>query len=87
MPPCGRPHAGVIKYSSLSENSWYNDLPDLKPKFDYNMIVIYLKLLLVIYITTVIYIDAKFPLFTLSKTKFWHKKRKLLCMRKHVSEV
>src|SRR6218665_786371 len=28
-----------------------NDLPDLKPKFDYNMIVIYLKLLLVIYIT------------------------------------
>jgi len=50
MPPCGRPHAGVIKYSSLSENGKYNDFPDLKPKFNYKMIVIYLKLLLVIYI-------------------------------------
>src|SRR6218665_214190 len=37
--------------TSHSENSSYNDLPDLKLKFDYNMIVIYLKLLLVIYIT------------------------------------
>ena len=42
-PPCGRPHAVDMKYTSLSWNGEYNDLPDLKLKFDY-MIVIYLKL-------------------------------------------
>ena len=42
--PCGRPNAVDIKYTPLSENSSYNDLLDLKPKLDYNMIVIYLKL-------------------------------------------
>jgi len=48
--PCGRPHAVDMKYTPLSWNGYYNDFPDLTLKFD-SMIVIYLKLLLVIYIT------------------------------------
>jgi len=39
-PPCGRPHAINMKYTSLSWNSWYNHLPNLKLKFNYNIIVI-----------------------------------------------
>src|SRR6218665_3780625 len=41
-PPCGRPHAVDMKYTPLSWNGLYNDLLDLKLKFDY-MIIIYLN--------------------------------------------
>jgi len=41
---CGRPHTVNMNSTSLSWNSWYNDLLDLKLKFDYNIIVIYLKM-------------------------------------------
>jgi len=43
--PCGRPHAVDMKHTALLKRLVaYNDLPDLKLKFDYNIIVIYLKL-------------------------------------------
>ena len=59
-PSCGRPHAVDMKYTSLFWNGYsraYNALLGLKLKFDYIMIVIYLKLyyrdliLLIIFIT------------------------------------
>jgi len=39
-PPCGHPHAIDLKYTSLSRNSYYNDLPDLKLKCDCNLFII-----------------------------------------------
>jgi len=55
----------------------YNDLQNLhvKPKFDCNVIVIYLKLLikLVILFIWLIYIDKHFHVLCRSKTKFWYK--------------
>jgi len=37
-------HITLLKLLGLSQIGLYNDLPGIKPKFDYNMIVIYLKL-------------------------------------------
>ena len=45
--------SSTCKYTSLSQNSWYNDLLDLKLKFDLNLLQTVL----------LIYVDEKFPLF------------------------
>ena len=70
--PRGRPYAVDMKYIPLSWNSWYNDLPDLKLKFDY-MIIIYLNCTssnLFYKIITNLY-RRKMSTFFCPKTKFW----------------
>jgi len=48
--PCGRPYAANMKYTSLSWNSEYNDVLDLKQKFNYDC-NLFKTVLLVIYST------------------------------------
>jgi len=55
--PWGLPLRHKIHITLWKQLVAYNHISDLNPKFDYNMIVIYFKLLLVIYITNLYWRD------------------------------
>jgi len=64
-----------------------NDLLGLKVKFNYNTIVIYLKLYYLLFIQ-LIYIDEKFPhFFPSEEERLVQTKTQLLCLRRRQDDI
>ena len=82
--PYGRPN--VVDWNTHhSCNSWYNDLPGLKLKFDYNYSNLF-KIVLLLILSTNLYWRKNFTFYSI-QIQNWSKKSQLLCLKKDIGEL